>query len=699
MEIYQLKVFLEVARHLSFTEAADTLNLTQPAVSAKIKSLEESLGVELFHRLGRKIKLTRVGDYLFNSGPELIALESRLVKEVNEIKEGKHSRLTIGCTASVSDDWIPNVLFQSRQKYPKVELSCLSFASVKSLHQSIMDGEVDIGISETSLHEFDEIESQPIDRFHYCLMVATDHRLANCQWLSLKDLTSEVWAFPPTGTPERLVLESRLSELGMKLSDFTHHEIVQTQSLMCAFLRQGHYLGFTSSFQFQSERQAKALVSIPLQEFSLESRLFLLISKKISRVMDENHQKRSSKYGATEPLQQFIHLLKQYSQQKLKIHVPSSRDKVSARSPSIVSEKAVPETVIAKATSSTKESRGVYFRSPTLSTRKSNSTDSEILTIKIGIQNKTIQTVTAGLIIEKLNLLEHFLPRNGQYRNTKYRIKWIDFTSGAPIVKGLQSQQLDIGILGDYPLLLSGTSHSDASSPVANTRLVSFVASNPDGSGNTIIVPSHSKLSSLDDLRNRIIAVPFASAAHGMMMRTLAKENLLQEVTLASIDKLNIHQLTPRNNQADGYAYFAPLHEIASSHGQFRRLIDDQDVTMLPTFHGIVVEATLADNHPNIVVAYLKALIAAQHWYITTPNALSLVSNWTRLDPEIIAKTLEYSNLDTTGLFFPETTIRSDWITEHIHQLKTIPGNQKLGEINTTSWIQSEFLETALSSI
>ncbi|MEO1744665.1 MAG: LysR family transcriptional regulator, partial [Cyanobacteria bacterium J06629_9] len=50
MEIYQLKVFLEVARYLSFTEAAEALNLTQPAVSAKIKSLETSLGVALFER-------------------------------------------------------------------------------------------------------------------------------------------------------------------------------------------------------------------------------------------------------------------------------------------------------------------------------------------------------------------------------------------------------------------------------------------------------------------------------------------------------------------------------------------------------------------------------------------------------------------------------------------------------------------------
>ncbi|NEP46892.1 MAG: ABC transporter substrate-binding protein, partial [Okeania sp. SIO2H7] len=314
------------------------------------------------------------------------------------------------------------------------------------------------------------------------------------------------------------------------------------------------------------------------------------------------------------------------------------------------------------------------------------------------------------LIIERLGLLEHFLPRDGQYRNTKYHLKWCNFTSGAPIVSGLQSQQLDIGVLGDYPLLLSGIAPniSPAHSPssrkyttagLSNTRLVSFVASNPDGSGNTIIVPHRSPLKSLEDLRDRSIAVPFSSSAHGMIIRTLARENLLDDVTLTSINKLNISQLTPRTATVDGYAYFAPLHEIANANGRFRRLMENYDLAELPTFHGIVVQDTLADRHPDIVVAYLKALLAAQHWYCSTPNAVSLVSEWVRLDPEIVAKTLKFSHSSTPGLFFPETTIRSDWIVEHIHQLQPIRGNQSLGKIDINSWIQPEFLETAIHSI
>ncbi|MEM9218741.1 MAG: LysR substrate-binding domain-containing protein [Cyanobacteria bacterium P01_F01_bin.150] len=713
MEIYQIKVFIEVARHLSFTEAADALNLTQPAVSAKIKALETSLGTNLFHRLGRKITLTTVGEYLLRSGPDLIALENRLIQEIDAIKQGKLSRLVIGSTASILDGWLPEIIFNFRNKYPNVELKCLSFNTLQDLHQSITCGHTDLGFSDANLDDFEEIVSVPVDQFQYSLVVAADHRLARAQWLSIKDLASELWVFPALDTPERVLLETRLAELGMKLSDFPHHEVAQTANVMSTFLQQGHYLGFASSLQFQTEQKAKLLVSIPLQEFTLGSRLFLLMSKSVSKQLLAG--KKKAKSDSRQALKKFIDMV-----ERRNLAMQSGRVN-SGDAPSTDSAIASPQSTSPQSNlrSTSALPKPTYLNPPKINGPRSYREPEETITLTIGTQHKTIQTVTAGLIIERLGLLEHFLPREGRYRSTQYRVKWCNFTSGAPIVSGLQSQQLDIGILGDYPLLLSGSyreptsiqldgtkfrkakasmSNGEADMPLAKTRLVSFVASNPDGSGNTIIVPNHSPLNSLDDLRDRTIAVPFSSSAHGMVIRRLARENLLDKVTLTSIDKLNINQLTPRTSKVDGYAYFAPLPEIANANGRFRRLIGDDNITELPTFHGIVVHETLADRHPDIVVAYLKALLAAQHWYSSTPNAVSLVSEWVRLDTEIVANTLDFTGSNTTGLFFHETTIRSDWIVEHIRQLKSIKGNQNLGEININSWIQADFLEAAIHS-
>ncbi|MEM9487107.1 MAG: LysR substrate-binding domain-containing protein [Cyanobacteria bacterium P01_F01_bin.116] len=683
MEFYQLKVFLEVARHLSFTEAADALNLTQPAVSAKIKALEASLDADLFYRLGRKIQLTSVGSYLLEAGPKLVDFENRLLNEINEIKRGKFSRLRVGCTFNVANGWLPKILFRYRQKYPDIELECLPFETVQLLRQAITVGDVEIGFSETNLSDFDEIESSPVDSFQYFLIVAADHRLAKCKWLSLQELTSEFWVFPEPGTPECLALEGRLVELGMQLSDFPNQEFVQTPGLLSTFLTQGHYLAFGSSLQLQTERQTKLLTAVPLQEFALDYELFMLMPRQLSKVIHQQSHKRGPQAVPIEPLQRLIKLVSKESARNQRL-----RKTTSTAIPNTLSSDAGPQSCsvpIAR----------VHLQSPGLPVSRSK-TFSKTIKLTIGTQNKTIQTVTAGVVIQRLGLLEHFLPRDGQYSKTDYQINWQDFTSGAPIASGLQSQELDIGILGDYPLLLTGITPEE--SAVTKTRLVSFVASNPDGTGNTIIVPDRSSLSSLDDLRHRVIAVPFASSAHGMVMRTLSQEKLLHDVTLTSIDNLSVNRLTPQNAKADGYAYFAPLHEIASYHGRFRRLVDTPDVTGLPTFHGIVVREDFAEEHPDIVVAYLKALIAAQHWYMTTPSALSLVSNWVRLDPEIVAKTLDYQQPNRTGLFFPETQIRTDWITNHIEQLKHIPGNEKLGDIDTNNWIQPELLETAINS-
>ena len=66
----------------------------------------------------------------------------------------------------------------------------------------------------------------------------------------------------------------------MQLSDFSHYEIVESSSLMSMFLSQGHYLGFASSLQFQTERKAQMLKAVSLQEFSLNMKLFMLQLKR-----------------------------------------------------------------------------------------------------------------------------------------------------------------------------------------------------------------------------------------------------------------------------------------------------------------------------------------------------------------------------------------------------------------------------------
>jgi NitT/TauT family transport system substrate-binding protein len=660
VEVYQVKVFLEVARHLSFTEAADALNLTQPAVSAKIKSLETELGTSLFYRLGRKIQLTEVGQFLLEEGPRLIDVENQLFAKVEEIKKGKFGNLKIGCTTAIANGWLPEILFQYRQQYPGIQTQCVVFDSAEFLYRAITSTQIDIGISDISFAEFSEISATPIAPIHYSLVVAANHPLANQTWLSLKELQKERWVMLNNGSPSRLVFESRLTELGINFSDFAQFEAVDTLSLMRTYMMQGHYLGFASNFEFKSECESGMLVAIPLQEFALSGNVFLLLPKRLSQsaLTDSLLQNRRSRNS--NPMQKFIALVENHQEQQ--------QDSVS------------PHTT------------PVRLRSPNLIIRSNSLQHPETIDLAIGIQNSTIPTVTAGLVIQRLGLLEHFLPKDGRYSSTQYRIHWCDFLTGAPIIQGLHAGKLDIGVLGDYPLLLSAIQQNNSGSETRQTRLVSFVSTNPDGSCNAVIVPNKSKLQSIEDLRGGVIAVPFSSSAHGMVMRSLNSANLLTEVKLASLENSNITQPFGYSIQADGYAHFAPFHDIAYRQGKFRYLPGD-NLNVLPAFHGVVVSAQLAEQYPEVVIAYLKALTAAQYWYTITPSALSLISQWTNLDAEIVSQILSsVYHQNQPRRFFCEMTIRPDWIAQHIAQLRLVPGNEGLETINLDRWIQTEFL-------
>ncbi|HBC42517.1 MAG TPA: transcriptional regulator [Pseudanabaena sp.] len=663
MEVYQIRVFLEVARHLSFTEASDVLNLTQPAVSAKIKSLETELGTPLFHRLGRKIQLTDVGEFLLENGSRLIDLENDLLQEIEHIKKGKSGIIKIGCTSEIGNGWLPTKLFAYRQKYPNLQIQCNIFDSVELLYRSIINNEIDIGFSDINFADVAEISSIAIASIRYSLFVSAHHPLAHKKWLSLGDLKHHHWVLMNSEAPSRKVLESRLAEIGLSLSDFSNVETVDTSSFMLTYMTQGSYLGFASNFEFQLECQVGNLVAISLQEFALSGSLFLLTSKGINEINDLNEH-RSSKLsrGSLDltPTQKLVKLLQEDQNQQVDV--------------------------------STNVNNAMHMRSPNFALRTFNCNRPETLTLSIGIQNGTIPSVTAGLIIQRLQLLSHFLPKDGRYSGIQFQIEWQNFATGSPIVTGLDSGTLNIGILGDYPLLLSALPNPETEQ--YKTHLVSFVSSNPDGSGNAFIVPHKSKVETIADLRGQNIAVPLRSSAHGMVMRSLQAANLLDHVELISLEHIQaIRGFNFPLHLADSYAHFAPFHDVACRCGKFRYLADG-NLDILPSFYGVVVNHDLANRYPEVVIAYLQSLKAAQYWYDNTSSAPAQVAQWTRLDLDLVTEILNGSyHPKQTARFFSETVIRPDWLKLHIDHLSRIPENEHLIKINLNQWIQPEFLK------
>ena len=110
----------------------------------------------------------------------------------------------------------------------------------------------------------------------------------------------------------------------------------------------------------------------------------------------------------------------------------------------------------------------------------------DVVTIGIGTQNTTTNTVTGGIVLKELKLLEKYLPKTGKYKDIECKLDWQNFTSGPPVTNGMMANKLQIGMMGDYPLLVNGATGQQNKGN--ETQLVAIIAYNAFGSGNGMVV-------------------------------------------------------------------------------------------------------------------------------------------------------------------------------------------------------------------
>ncbi|MEL7083010.1 MAG: LysR substrate-binding domain-containing protein [Cyanobacteria bacterium J06597_1] len=674
MEIYQLKVFLQVARYLSFTEAARSLNLTQPAVSAKIKSLEADIGAPLFHRLGRAVKLTEMGEFLLEGAQDLVDREAALNRELEHYQKGCKGELKIACSPAVAVGYIANPLVQFREQNPEIDIDLRIANTSQDLYHSLTSSEVDVGISEVSFIDSQEIHCQPIASIQYTVLSAPTNPWAMRDRLSLSEVASERWVLNRQDPISQSVFAQRLADIGLEIGQLEAVEIADNEALMKAYIQSGRYLGFASTLCFQAEIQATQLCALPLHEFPLPSPIFVAFPSRTIDTLKASARAVGKRSQSEAPVQKLLALLdsKFPGQTRAVVSAPS-RDSIL-----------IP-----------------VMDAPAHTTSIRTIEKTETLPIRIGVQNKTLPSVSGGIVMQKLGLLNHYLPKTGRYASSQFDVRWQDSSTGMPIVDGLHGGQLDLGILGDYPMLLSAQRNRERVDGENSTILIGFVAVNPDGCRNAVIVPQHSAVNEIGDLRGQALAIPNGSAAHGMVLRVLHQHGLSADVELVPVQ--NNPKISKANrNIADrdiaAYAHFSPFHELALERNQFRYLFDG-NVSGLPAFYGVVARKGFADEHPDLVVSYLRGLVAAQYWQATVPNSSQKLSQWTHSSPRIIDSILGTSpTQDSQGLYFLDTHIRTDWIVEHVNHYQSATDDCQFASLNLDHWIDTDFMVAAVKN-
>ena len=258
----------------------------------------------------------------------------------------------------------------------------------------------------------------------------------------------------------------------------------------------------------------------------------------------------------------------------------------------------------------------------------------ETVTLGIGTQDTTTNTVTAGVVIRQLHLLEKYLPKDGKYANIKFELEWQNFTSGPPVTNAMMANKLQIGMMGDYPLIVNGFTFE--SNPESKSRLIGVAAYSLSGSGNGLVVHKDSPYYDLADLKGKLVSVPFGSAAHGMVLKAMQDRGYASDFFQLVSQSPEVGSTNLQEKKIDAHADFVPFAELLPFRGFARKIFDGVE-TNLPTFHGIVVRTDFAEKYPEVVVAYFKALIAANQWLRDDPKlAAEKIQEWTGINKEVV---------------------------------------------------------------
>ncbi|HYA07984.1 MAG TPA: selenium metabolism-associated LysR family transcriptional regulator [Gaiellaceae bacterium] len=218
MDTRQLAAFCAVVERRSFSQAADQLGVTQPAVSLQIRSLEKRLGHQLLDRSGRRVEPTEAGQRLYRGAQRLLALEEQLLRELGDEVEGELSgRLEIGASTGPGGTVVPVVLGEFQQRHPDVRVA-LTVSDTQSVVELVGRRELELGVVGAARRQRG-VTFEPFFRDEVVLAVPRGHRYAG-KTISLEQLKAEPLVLMQEGAGVRQVIDDELRELGARLRDF-----------------------------------------------------------------------------------------------------------------------------------------------------------------------------------------------------------------------------------------------------------------------------------------------------------------------------------------------------------------------------------------------------------------------------------------------------------------------------------------------
>ncbi|MES9940694.1 MAG: selenium metabolism-associated LysR family transcriptional regulator [Candidatus Thiodiazotropha sp. 6PLUC2] len=204
----RLQVFHTVARLLSFTKAAETLHMTQPAVTFQVRQLEEYFNTRLFDRTHNRISLTEAGDRVFGYADRIFDLYADMENSVREMTGEIRGALTIGASTTIAEYMLPSLLGDFGTRYPEVTIH-LRVSNSEGIVSMVENNNIDLGVVEAPVGN-KNLVVEVCRKDQLVAIVPPNHDLSNLESVKIEQLLEYPFICREEGSGTREVINEYL---------------------------------------------------------------------------------------------------------------------------------------------------------------------------------------------------------------------------------------------------------------------------------------------------------------------------------------------------------------------------------------------------------------------------------------------------------------------------------------------------------
>ena len=261
LNLKQLEAFYLVVKRGSYTKAAEELNVTQPAVTMQVKSLEKSLNLKLIQPLGKRVQLSEAGELLYQYAGKIFGLVDEANEKMRDFKKLMRGTLKIGTTKNYARYIMPSLLSEFQGRFPRTKV-ILDEGNSENMARSVLEMENELAlISQLNLDR--KIKTHFFSTVEFVLVASPEHRFSQRKSISLRELNGEPVILREKGSGSRAAILRKFQEYGIWPS-----VIIEASSLdfIVGYVKQNKAVSFMFEPDIKEELDKETLKVISIEE-------------------------------------------------------------------------------------------------------------------------------------------------------------------------------------------------------------------------------------------------------------------------------------------------------------------------------------------------------------------------------------------------------------------------------------------------